>query len=74
MAAEREGVDMKLCVRINQDARGGFVASCPSLPGCVSRGGTAEEARVALDDAIRGYIAAVSNFVPETVIEEVVEA
>ena len=33
-----------------------------------------EEARKALDDAIRGYIAAVSNFVPENVVEEVVEA
>jgi len=43
------------------------------LPGCTSRGGTAEEARRALDDAIRGYIAAVSNFVPENVVEEVVE-
>ena len=65
---------MKLCVRIVQDKRGGFVALCPSLPGCVSRGGTAEEARMGLDDAIRGYIAAVSNFVPENLVEEVVEA
>ena len=64
---------MKLCVRIHHDPRGDFVATCPSLPGCTSRGGTAEEARRALDDAIRGYIAAVSNFVPENVVEEVVE-
>lgn len=49
------------------------MATCPSLPGCVSRGGTAEEARKSLDDAIRGYIAAVSNFVPENVVEDVIE-
>lgn len=71
---EREGTSMKLCVRIVQDKRGGFVALCPSLPGCVSRGGTAEDARKRLDDAIRGYLAAVSNFVPENLVEEVVEA
>lgn len=65
---------MKLCVRIVRDKRGGFVAVCPSLPGCVTRGGTAEEARKRLDDAIRGYIAAVSNFVPEHLLEEVIEA
>jgi len=65
---------MKLCVRIVQDKRGGFVALCPSLPGCVSRGGTAEDARKRLDDAIRGYLAAVGNFVPENLVEEVVEA
>jgi len=64
---------MKLCVHIVPDKRGGFVATCPSLPGCVSRGSTAEEARKALDDAIRGYIAAVSNFIPENVVERVVE-
>lgn len=65
---------MKLCVRIVQDRRGGFVALCPSLPGCVSKGGTVEDARKGLDDAIRGYLAAVSNFVPENVVEEVLEA
>lgn len=65
---------MKLCVRIVQDKQGGFMALCPSLPGCITRGGTAEEARKRLDDAIRGYIAAVSNFVPENIINEVVEA
>lgn len=71
---EWEGVRMKLCVRIVQNKRGDFVALCPSLPGCVSRGDTLEDARKGLDDAIRGYLAAVGNFVPENVLEEVVEA
>jgi len=33
-----------------------------------------EEAQRRLDEAIRGYIAAVSNFVPEKLTHEVVEA
>ena len=64
---------MKLCVRIIRDERG-FTALCPSLPGCVSRGSTRDEAKENLDAAIRGYIAAVSNFVPERLDHEVVEA
>ena len=65
---------MKLTVRIFDDEGGGYTAVCPSLPGCCSHGGTKEEAKEKLDEAIRGYIAAVSNFVPETVIQEFVEA
>lgn len=65
---------MKLCVRIIPNEHGGYTALCPSLPGCVSRGETREEARKRLDEAIRGYIAAVSDFVPEHVIRDVVEA
>ncbi len=64
---------MKLCVRIIEDARGRFTALCPSLPGCISSGKTREEACRKLDEAICGYIAAVSNFVPEKVTHEVVE-
>ena len=67
------GAGMKLCVRIIRDNRG-FTALCPSLPGCVSRGSTRNEARENLDEAIRGYIAALNNFVPERLDHEVVEA
>jgi predicted RNase H-like HicB family nuclease len=65
---------MKLCVRITQSDRGDFVATCPSLPGCVTRGGSREEAISQLDEAIRGYIAAVGDFVPERVEQYCVEA
>lgn len=58
---------MKLCIRIIQGDRGAFVATCPSLPGCVARGGSREEAISRLDEAICGYIAAVGDFVPERV-------
>ena len=65
---------MKLAVRIFSNDGGGFTASCPSLPGCCTRGQTRREAQEKLDEAIRGYIAAVNNFVPEQVIQEPVEA
>jgi len=65
---------MKLCIRIFSNDRGGYTAVCPSLPGCVSKGSTRSEAERRLDEAIRGYIAAVSNFVPENLLHEVVEA
>ena len=65
---------MKLTVRIFDNGQGGYTATCPSLPGCCCRGTTREEARERLDEAIRGYIAAVNNFVPENVVQELVEA
>ena len=65
---------MKLAVRIFVNGEGGFTAVCPSLPGCSCRGATQDEARARIDEAIRGYIAAVNNFVPENVTPEYVEA
>ena len=35
---------------------GGFVATCPALPGLVTQGDTLEEARLMVQDAIRGYL------------------
>ena len=63
---------MKLCVKIRANERGGFTASCPSLPGCICSGQTEQQAKLQLEEAIRGYLASVSNFVPEQ-IHEVVE-
>ncbi len=37
---------------------GYWVAECPSLPGCVSKGKTGEEATQNIKAAIRGYVAA----------------
>jgi len=56
---------MKLCVRIRRSEGGKFLACCPSLPGCVSSGQTEEQARERLQEAIRGYLASVNNFVPQ---------
>ncbi len=52
---------MKLCIRIMKNEKGDYTAVCSSLPGCVTTGRTREEAREKLDEAIRGYIAAISN-------------
>ena len=35
---------------------GGFVVTCPALPGLVTEGDTLEEARMMAQDAIRGYL------------------
>jgi antitoxin HicB len=35
---------------------GGFVVTCPALPGLVTEGDTLEQARAMAQDAIRGYI------------------
>lgn len=63
---------MKLCVRIIQNDQGGFTASCPSLPGCRSMGNTRQQAQEKLNEAIRGYIASIGNFVPEQLDREMV--
>jgi len=63
---------MKLCVRIRRTETGDYVAYCPSLPGCVCQGSTEEQAKEQLEEAIRGYLASINNFVPaqlETVLE-----
>ena len=35
---------------------GGYVATCPALPGLVTEGDTLEDAREMVKDAIRGYL------------------
>jgi antitoxin HicB len=35
---------------------GGFVVTCPALPGLVTEGDTLEEARAMAREAIRGYL------------------
>lgn len=35
---------------------GGYVVTCPALPGLVTEGDTLEEARAMAQDAIRGYL------------------
>ena len=64
---------MNLSVRIVANENGGFTAVCPTLPGCMSKGNTKDEARRKLDEAIYGYFAAINNFVPENLPREVTE-
>jgi len=43
-------------VLLKPDETGGYVVTCPALPGLVTEGDTLEEARAMAADAIRGYI------------------
>jgi predicted RNase H-like HicB family nuclease len=49
---------MKFLVTIARDEDGMYVAECPAIPGCVSQGGTQEEAERNVHDAIRECLAA----------------
>jgi predicted RNase H-like HicB family nuclease len=40
---------------------GGYVVTCPSLPGLVTEGDTLEKARVMATEAIRGYLEALAK-------------
>lgn len=56
---------------------GYWVVECPSLPGCISQGKTREEAIENIKEAIRGYIAALTEDglpVPEERFEALVVA
>lgn len=63
---------MQLVVRTSRSPDGDYVAVCPSLPNCVSRGQDAEEALAKHREAVRGYVAAVTDFVPDKVLFSVV--
>lgn len=47
---------MKLHVLIEQDEAGYYVAEVPALPGCLSQGGTREEALANVKEAIEGWL------------------
>ena len=67
---------MKHRVLIEQDEDGPFVATCPSLPGCVSQGVTRDEARRNIQEAITGYLESLEEHgdpIPPGIQEEVVE-
>ena len=47
---------MKYTVVFEREVDGGFVASVPELPGCVSQGDTKDEAKVSIREAMELYI------------------
>lgn len=47
---------LNFTVIMTPDETGGYVVTCPALPGLVTEGDTLEEARAMAADAIRGYI------------------
>jgi predicted RNase H-like HicB family nuclease len=49
----------------------GYSVSCPGLPGCWSQGQTEEEALENIRDAIREYLEAVKDTLPEAEVREI---
>ena len=52
---------MNLKVMIEQDEDSIFVATCPSLPGCISQGETEEEALENIKEAITLHLECLSE-------------
>ena len=52
-----EGSNMKFTVILTPDTEdGGYVAECPTIPGCISEGDTVEEALANIKEAIEGCL------------------
>jgi antitoxin HicB len=67
---------VKYRVYLQQDEDRMFVATCPTLPGCVSQGRTRAEATENIREAIEGYLISLRKHgdpVPPSILEEVIE-
>ena len=63
---------MRLCVLTIREDDGSYVAICPSMPGCLSKGQTRQEAVANHRETVRTYLASATNFIPERVTFRVV--
>ncbi|OFV96459.1 MAG: hypothetical protein A3H28_05500 [Acidobacteria bacterium RIFCSPLOWO2_02_FULL_61_28] len=61
---------MKYKVRLEQSEEG-FSVSCPALPGCWSQGETEQEALENIQDAIREYLAAITESLQDADVREI---
>lgn len=57
----KKSQELQFNIMFRPEPEGGFTAIVPSLPGCVSYGKDLKEAKEAITDAIRGYIASVKK-------------
>ena len=67
---------MRYTVILQQEADGGYVATAPALPGCVSQGDTREEVLANIREAIEVYLedcAASGEPAPQEAGQEVIE-
>lgn len=47
---------LNFTVVMTPDVTGGYVVTCPALPGLITEGDTLDEARAMATDAIQGYL------------------
>ena len=76
VAPEAEEALMKFRIIVEPDEDGIFVATVPSLPGCVSQGPTREEALRNVREAIEGYVESLrerNEPIPPSIHEEVID-
>lgn len=67
---------MKFRIVVEADEDGVFIATVPSLPGCVSQGGTRAEVLANVREAIEGYIESLKargEPIPPSIHEEVID-
>jgi len=64
---------MNVRVVLEPSDEGGFTATVPALPGCISEGDTREEALANIEEAIRLYLEPVDDDLPLSPSSEVVE-
>lgn len=67
---------MKYRINIEQDEDGMFIATVPSLPGCISQGASREAAIENVRDAASGYLESLRQHdepIPPPIEEEVIE-
>lgn len=67
---------MTFRIIVEQDEDGVFVATVPSLPGCVSQGATRNDALCNIREAIEGYVERLrerNEPIPRSIHEEVID-
>jgi predicted RNase H-like HicB family nuclease len=70
------GDSMRYLAYLQQDEDGIFLATCPSLPGCVSQGATRSEAQANIREAIELYLQSLQKHgepIPPGIEEEVIQ-
>jgi predicted RNase H-like HicB family nuclease len=63
---------LNFTVVMTSDIDGGYVVTCPALPGLVTEGDTLEEARTMATDAIQGYLESLKKHGEPTPIDETI--
>ena len=56
---------MTITAVIHEAEEGGFWAEVPALPGCMTQGDTLEEVKVAITEAVEGWLEAASDMARE---------